>query len=381
VRSLAGFIGALVVGGCAIPALTPLAPGATSPFTGYSSPIYRNDDMWLCRPDLPKSACRGDLTATELAADGSRKEVVHTPAAHPDVDCFYVYPTVDLGWFPGNHATFTNRDDETTAALTQAARFDEVCAVYAPLYRQITIGTYVWGDEQRERRLAVAFSDVHDAFLHYMGQYNHGRKVVLIGHSQGADMVIRLLQAEFDNDATMRDRLLVALPIGGSMHVPYGGSPTGGSLDKIPLCTRPDQLGCVIAYHSYRGTGAPLNDWAWDEPLGQKSACVNPAAIGQSGWHRFGASYFPTSALAHKDGIKTPFVLLRDLYWGACVEDRGRGYLVVAAGPGAGDVRHDPIDLEDWRLNSGLGFHVLDFQFALGDLIELVRVKAAIAGK
>ena len=35
---------------------------------------------------------------------------------------------------------------------------------------------------------------VVDAFLHYMGQYNRGRKVVLLGHSQGAQMIVRLLQ-------------------------------------------------------------------------------------------------------------------------------------------------------------------------------------------
>ncbi len=313
-----------------------------------------------------------------LTQDRSR---IVRKAAHPDVDCFYVYPTVDLSLFPGNHASFKDLEDIKATALAQAARFDEVCSVYIPLYRQVTIGTYVWGADQKERRMEVAFSDVEDAFLHYMGQYNHGRKVVLIGHSQGAEMVVRLLKSRFDNDPILRDQLLLALPIGGPMEVPFDGSPTGGSLTNIPLCTRRDQLGCVIAYHSYRATGASLDEWPWDSPLGQMSACVNPAAVGKSGWHRFAASYFPTKLLAHKDGIQTPYVLLRDLYWGACVEDQGHSYMVVAEGRVPGDVREGMVDLGSWLVNGALGLHVLDFQFPLGDLIEEVRIRAALVGK
>ena len=53
----------------------------------------------------------------------------------------------------------------------------------------------------------------------------------------------------------MRERLLVAMPIGGGLDVPASGGPTtGGSLTTIPICTTPDERGCVIGYHAYAAT-------------------------------------------------------------------------------------------------------------------------------
>lgn len=76
--------------------------GAVSATTRYSSPKYADPQQWLCRPDLPESRCRADLGATEIHPDHPRAPAPHVPAASTKVDCFYVYPTVDLGVVPGN---------------------------------------------------------------------------------------------------------------------------------------------------------------------------------------------------------------------------------------------------------------------------------------
>jgi hypothetical protein len=372
-------LAAVLGAGCGIPAATSLPAGLRSPYTGYASARFRDDRMWLCRPDLPRSACREDLSATELRADGSRAVIPHVAADHPDADCFYVYPTVDLGILPGNHTDLDDLGRIAETARSQAARFDEACALYVPLYRQVTIGTYLWGGRQKERRLDVAFSDVEDAFLHYLGTYNHGRRIVLIGHSQGAEMILRLLRRRFEQDPELRARLLVALPIGAPPET--GGGAEAGPLPPIPTCARADEIGCIVAYHSFAATGRSLDDWIWDEATGRRTACVNPAAVGQAGWHVFSRSYFPTTGLlgrlAHVDGVTTPFVLVRDLYWGACVNDDGREYLLVAAAGAPGDVRRSPVDLGSSLLGTNFGLHVLDLQFPQGDLIDLIQRKAA----
>ena len=41
--------------------------------------------------------------------------------------------------------------------VSQVARLSEACAVYAPLYRQVTIGTYFTNAERRESFQAAAF--------------------------------------------------------------------------------------------------------------------------------------------------------------------------------------------------------------------------------
>ena len=376
----ASLIGAaFVASGCVIPELTVVAPGLHGPFTGYSSPLYEQDRMWLCRPDLESDVCHLDTTATELREDGSRSIVPNAPLARPKVDCFYVYPTVDYGLFPGNH---TNVDDDKGARMataSQVAPFHGVCALYVPLYRQVTIGTYLFGSQGDDPRSKVAFSDVEDAFLHYMGQYNHGRKVVLLGHSQGADMIVRLLQGRFEHDPVMRGRLLVAMPIGGPVEVPRGRT-VGGTFDTLPLCTKPDQLGCVVAYQSRPDDGKKVGKPAFAPKPGNEIACVNPAHDGDSSALRFSRSLFPiaeqTRSWLHGiDGIETPFVMLRDFYTGACTEGPdGYRYLGVAAAPKVGDARRSLLDLD--RFTGTLGLHVVDFQFAMGDLIDLVARKA-----
>ena len=371
---------ALFASGCApLPALTVLPPPQRPGYAGYSSSKYAEASRWLCRPDLPADRCRIDLSATEIHPDRSRSVVPHVAATAPKVDCFYVYPTVDLGLLPGNHDDFTDTDPMAKTTAAQAARLSEVCDVYVPLYRQVTLGTYLYGEEAREARLAVAFSDVADAFAHYLGQYNHGRKIVLVGHSQGAEMVVRLLRRFFEQDPELRARLLVAMAIGGAFDVPHGRL-AGGTLPTIALCSRPDEVGCVVAFRSYRaGSEVSPNRRLAPQP-GNDLGCVNPAAIDDGSARRlFSRTYLPTSArLRGIDAITTPFVLYRGFYAGACVEGPGGyRYLAVSEAPGAGDSRQGPIDLEQLALNTSLGTHILDMQFPQGDLIDLVAKRVA----
>ena len=365
--------------GCGVPALTVSPGGLRSPYTGYSSEIYRDDKMWLCRPDLPFDVCRGDATATELRPDLSRDVVPSTAAPRPDIDCFYVYPTVDLALLPGNAKPADDRVPAARATLSQITPFNGVCSFYVPVYRQITIGTYLFGKGEGPRS-DVAFSDVQDAFFHYMGRYNHGRKVVLIGHSQGAGIVVRLLQDVFERDPVMMSRLLLAMPIGGPVEVPKGRV-VGGTFDTLPLCTKPDEMGCVIAYQS-RTAGGKVGKPAFVPQPGNEIACVNPANLGGTGAHRFSRSLFPLTVdsrhwLQGIQGVDTPFLMLRDFYTGECTDaPDGYRYLAVAAAPLTGDQRVSAVDLAASRFNGTLGLHVVDFQFPLGDLVDLVARRA-----
>ena len=47
----------------------------------------------------------------------------------------------------------------------------------------------------------------------------------------------------------------------------------------------------------------------------------------------------------------------------------------------ADDARVSPIDLSSFWLRGRMGLHLLDLQFAQGDLIDMVARRAAIAGK
>jgi hypothetical protein len=117
-------------------------------------------------------------------ADGSRTVESHAPARDSAVDCFYIYPTVDLSIIPGNHVDFSDLSKIRATAAAQIARFSEVCNVYAPLYRQATIATYFSTKGDQQHFFDVAYSDIAAAFDAYRERFDRGHRIVIIGHSQ-----------------------------------------------------------------------------------------------------------------------------------------------------------------------------------------------------
>jgi hypothetical protein len=134
-----------------------------NPFKGERSGRYADAASWLCRPDLATDQCSANtLDATAVQPDNSVDEgELHVPAEDPDYDCFYIYPTVDLSGPPGNHTDFSDISLELDPLLSQAARFNASCRVFAPLYRQITLGTF--GDPNVAEYEAIAYGDVEPA--------------------------------------------------------------------------------------------------------------------------------------------------------------------------------------------------------------------------
>ncbi len=93
---------------------------------------------WLCGPGVANDPCRPSLS-TSLYRGWDVPAGQTTPARERDrgVDCFYVYPTVSNQ--PGRLATKRVDPELRSIALYQAARFSQLCRVYAPVYRQATV--------------------------------------------------------------------------------------------------------------------------------------------------------------------------------------------------------------------------------------------------
>lgn len=344
-----------------------------------TNPNYASAAAWACRPDVQGDACDQDLTAVEILPDGSTKIIPFTPASDPPLDCFYVYPTVDMGLRAGLHEDLTDKEKPFQTAQIQAARFGEVCRLYAPLYRQVRIGTYAASDDIRDFYLEAAYKDVEAAFDHYLAHDNAGRPFVLLSHSQGSHMVSRLLRRRIETNPDLLGRLVVALPIGGHLATDDGGR-TGGSFTKVPLCTSKEELGCVVAYRSYPPGATNLRR---DASLmeGKLGVCVHPGNPGSNDVTSLSRTYFPTRIRRGgnlPDGIaeKAPFVLYRDLFEAQCVTRDNVRVLEVRPRQTAGDVRQNPIDFDTVLTRSALGLHIYDMQFGMGDLIDLVRIKS-----
>jgi hypothetical protein len=328
---------------------------------------YGNPASWVCRGDLPTDACRQDMDAIELRPDGSRVNVPFVPAANPGVDCFYVYPTVDLSPTPGSHTDFRDISSMRSMTRAQAARFGEVCRVFAPLYRQATFGTLLAKDPaQRLPPLQRAYEDVLAAFDAYMQNYNQGRRIVMMGHSQGGGLVVRLLKDRFDADPALRARLVVALPIGADFVV--------DQLPNVPVCTRGDQQGCVVTFKSFLADQA-ARSWS-PATAGHVNACVNPADVQGNARRPLTQSLFPLrdaygGPLLGQVFPGAPFLLVDGAYSAQCAEgvDGFRFLAVQVVGP-------TPLPLSNAVWRGPLGLHAMDMQLSHGDLLEIVRSRA-----
>ena len=117
-----------------------------------------------------------------------------SPAADPAADCFYVYPTVSKQ--SGVVANLHIDPSEMAVARIQASRFSEVCKVYAPIYPQLTLHALSDPGAITVSDLNAAYASVQTAWEDYLAHYNRGRGFILIGHSQGASMLIKLLQRQ-----------------------------------------------------------------------------------------------------------------------------------------------------------------------------------------
>ena len=343
---------------------------------------YTDDTYWLCRPGMTGDECfDNDLDATLLLPGGGTSAEAHTGDTDQPYDCFYVYPTVHLAAPAANHHDFLDHTFELDPLLAQAARFTGQCRVFAPLYRQITLPAFA--DAFSAKFLEYAYRDVKAAWDEYLANHNGGRDVVIIGHSQGTQMLTRLLQEEFDGVPALTSQLIVALMIGGGVHVPVG-EVVGGTFASLPLCTTDAETGCVLAYRTYAEGYEPVGGSNVVGPDGNDTACTNPAALG-GGEALLSGSYFidvpqqPIFDVIPDFGFGTAFVKYEDFYAAECVpDDRGASYLRIRPLPGGGDVRTDDIDYDHVALDPGfLGTHVLDYEFAMGDLQSLVATKAA----
>src|SRR5664279_6534007 len=175
----------------ASPADWPTAPGSAasgSTAEAASGTLVPDDTVWLCKPGLANNPCEGNLDATPIDWAIRAGYEQASPAADPPIDCFYVYPTVSRQ--KGVNADLTIDVEETDVAIAQAARFSQVCHVYAPMYPQLTLAAIADPSKISYGSAITAYSSLYSSFRNYIANYNHGRGIVFIGHSQGAMMLI-----------------------------------------------------------------------------------------------------------------------------------------------------------------------------------------------
>ena len=228
-----------------------------------------------------------------------------------------------------------------------------------------------------------------------MAHDNDGRGVVLVGHSQGAAMLKRLIAEEIDGHPRATSLLVSAFLAGDPLAVPKGAD-VGGAFQSIPLCRSDTQTACVVAWSSFRDT-VPALPYALFGKISEDNAdgsmvaaCVNPAAPAGSLTELH--PYFPASPDASTlaslgaeseatgaswtttDTVTTPFATVPGLVSGECVSRDGMNFLQVHVSSDPADGRADDIGGD---LTPEWGLHLVDVNLVMGDIIDLVHSQAA----
>jgi hypothetical protein len=330
--------------------------------------------VWLCKPGLKNNPCEPSLkTAFFTPAGKALRTKSVKPDRHRRIDCFYVYPTVS-----DQKTDFANLKKDPpirSIALFQAARYTQHCRVFAPMYRQRTVIGLTHGPIVSKRN----YGDVRSAWREYLRRYNHGRGVVLIGHSQGTYLLRRLIAKEVDRKPPVRRRLVSALLLGGDVLVKKGRT-VGGDFKHIRACRSTKQLGCVVAFSTYNQTPPQDSIFGRTAQKGMQVLCTNPASLrGGSGVLE---GIIPTTPFAPGSTIAAGIAILGQKipstkapwvespsFSGRCSSAAGASVLRVAPRAGAADLTPSP--------NAAWGLHLADANIALGNLLDLVKSEAA----
>lgn len=157
------------------------------------APDYRQTRNWIARPEKQDWA--------DTTPPGSTDRQTQAQA-----DVFFVHPSAWFSRTVWNHPLWDPQAQEITDQISmadQASVFNGSARIYAPRYRQATLGAYFVSPEMAEPSFALAYRDVARAFADFESHDNRERPFILAGHSQGSLHLLRLLE-KIDADPDLR---------------------------------------------------------------------------------------------------------------------------------------------------------------------------------
>ena len=203
-------------------------------------------------------------------------------------DVFFVHPTTFLQLASGNADVGNralNRSTDRTTIRSQASLFNGAGRVYAPRYRQASLGAVTRIDSDSVTAREIAFADVLAAFDHFVDTWNDGRPIVLAGHSQGSQHALRLLEERFAG-RSLRKRLVAAYLAG----LPLPSDKFRRTLRGLGRCRSPLDQRCVASWNTISAEADRTRfrqvtlfyPGGWEPNTGKKLHCTNPLSFAQS---------------------------------------------------------------------------------------------------
>ncbi|MCK0128824.1 DUF3089 domain-containing protein [Erythrobacter sp. F6033] len=257
---------------------------------------YQDPAMWYSRPGIGvNDPARWQPAYAEANQDAAAEQVaVSAEAASialqadrrpmppvPDYAVFFVHPTSYLSRDNWN-APIGEGEAERIARLYvrgMASPFNSASEIWAPRYRQATMGSFLTDAPEAEQAIDAAYADVVEAYRYFLSSVDDETPIVLAGHSQGSLHLLRLLREEV-KDTPVADRLVGAYVIGWPISVEHDVPSLG-----FAACATAAQTGCILSWSSFAEPADPsrviktyANSIGFDgEKRGtSKILCTNP---------------------------------------------------------------------------------------------------------
>ena len=253
---------------------------------------YQDPAMWYSRPGIGVSdpARWQPAYLEEDAAPSPAPSASPTPAPAdaettsvetPKFAVFFIHPTSYLSRDNWN-APIGEEEAERIAGIYvrgMASPFNAADEIWAPRYRQATMGAFLTDAPEGQQAIDAAYGDVLEAFRFFLDSVDEDMPVVLAGHSQGALHLLRLLREEVAG-SPLADRLVGAYVIGWPISVEHDMPALG-----FPACATAQQTGCVLSWSSFAEPADPSSLMrAYSESIGfdgeprgeSQILCTNP---------------------------------------------------------------------------------------------------------
>lgn len=349
------------------------AAAAAAPATASTG-----DTVWICKPGQADDLCAGTIDGTTIPPPGQQPQPLgYTRPTDAPVDCFYLYPTQSEQ--AGPNANLDKDPPIRRVVVQQARMFSSVCDVYAPMYRQVTLN----GDQtELNESVEIAYRSARAGFRDYLRSYNDGRGFILLGHSQGAAHVARLIEEIVDRRPGLRKRFVGAIAPGANISVPIGED-VGGLFEHVPACTEVGQYGCVVAYSTFNdvpGAAAPFSRldvgyWIYPDPRPDSESfevmCTNPALLDGGGDTLEPLVNFDYLAGVPAAETASPWRGMPDYYRAECKRQGGAHWLNLSKVGLAGDARPDI----GATVADGSNYHVPEVNLAEGNLLRIAQLQ------
>ncbi len=246
------------------------------------SNAYDDPAMWFSRPGMGTD----DPARWQPAIRGQKRTAPGAAGETSNFAVFFIHPTSFLERSRWN-AELDDAESQRVARIyirAMASAFNRADEIWAPRYRQATVGAFLRDSDDSAQALDAAYADIAQAFAFFIASVDADTPIVLAGHSQGSVHLLRLIREEIGN-SELRDRIAAIYAVGWPISVTHDLPQLG-----FPACATADQSGCIMSWSSYAEPADPSGllkrysqSTGFDgQPRGDSAIlCTNPLTGGQ----------------------------------------------------------------------------------------------------